>query len=422
MAEDRLRRQHADLRPDRLRQDPERVPVGDRRALAGRLREPRHPRKRGGAGAGLGFRGADRLHLPAQGPLLRHRAQPARTAEGNRRGDLGRVADRRHAAEGAPGDAADAARRPDHDPGVALSDHHLAGARDPHRGRGRDRRRDPRGRPIQARLPSRAHPRAALAPGHRAGKPRAAEDRALRDSAPARPDRDLPGRAAARVRDRRRRGPQAARPRDRRPRRRHDGARRGHRPAASGRAARCCPAASPDRIDPGPIEASLDPAANPRSIWPAIYPELLELVRAHTSTIIFVNNRRGAERLAKRLNELHNNGSEPELPATEQAGNSAARVVGRRRSATGPARRQLWSFRRWRVRRDRPRPPRLTCSRGAPRRRGAAQVGQAALPGRDLVARARHRHGRCRPGDPGRVAEVGRPRPAASRPRRPPAR
>jgi ATP-dependent Lhr-like helicase len=45
-------------------------------------------------------------------------------------------------------------------------------------------------------------------------------------------------------------------------------------------------------------------AATPRSIWPAIYPELLELVRAHRSTIIFVNNRRGAERLAVRLNDL----------------------------------------------------------------------------------------------------------------------
>ena len=44
--------------------------------------------------------------------------------------------------------------------------------------------------------------------------------------------------------------------------------------------------------------------ATRRSIWPAIYPELLELVRAHRSTIIFVNNRRGAERLALRLNEL----------------------------------------------------------------------------------------------------------------------
>ena len=44
--------------------------------------------------------------------------------------------------------------------------------------------------------------------------------------------------------------------------------------------------------------------ATRRSIWPAIYPELLELVQSHRSTIVFVNNRRGAERLAVRLNEL----------------------------------------------------------------------------------------------------------------------
>ncbi len=40
------------------------------------------------------------------------------------------------------------------------------------------------------------------------------------------------------------------------------------------------------------------------SIWPSIYPELLRLVREHRSTIVFVNNRRLAERLALRLNEL----------------------------------------------------------------------------------------------------------------------
>ena len=84
------------------------------------------------------------------------------------------------------------------------------------------------------------------------------------------------------------------------------------------------PDLSPDRIDPGPIESSLDPAANPRSIWPAIYPELLKLVREHTSTIIFVNNRRGAERLAKRLNELHNEQVGEELPATEHEGTPLA--------------------------------------------------------------------------------------------------
>src|SRR4249919_782152 len=41
-----------------------------------------------------------------------------------------------------------------------------------------------------------------------------------------------------------------------------------------------------------------------RSIWPSMYPALLELVRGHRSTIVFVNNRRLAERLALRLNEL----------------------------------------------------------------------------------------------------------------------
>lgn len=47
-------------------------------------------------------------------------------------------------------------------------------------------------------------------------------------------------------------------------------------------------------------------AAGPvrRSIWPSIHPRLLELVEAHNSTLIFVNARRLAERLATRLNEL----------------------------------------------------------------------------------------------------------------------
>ena len=40
------------------------------------------------------------------------------------------------------------------------------------------------------------------------------------------------------------------------------------------------------------------------SIWPSVYPEILRLVEQHRSTIVFVNNRRLAERLALRLNEL----------------------------------------------------------------------------------------------------------------------
>src|SRR6201994_4766643 len=68
-----------------------------------------------------------------------------------------------------------------------------------------------------------------------------------------------------------------------------------------------------------PVESMVEPEATPapdldplvggteatrRSIWPAIYPELLELIQAHRSTILFVNNRRGAERLPLRVNEL----------------------------------------------------------------------------------------------------------------------
>jgi ATP-dependent Lhr-like helicase len=54
-------------------------------------------------------------------------------------------------------------------------------------------------------------------------------------------------------------------------------------------------------------EAPGGPAASPEartSIWPAIYPRLLELIRAHTSTLVFVNSRRLAERMAARINEL----------------------------------------------------------------------------------------------------------------------
>ena len=68
-----------------------------------------------------------------------------------------------------------------------------------------------------------------------------------------------------------------------------------------------------------PVESMVEPELTPapdldplaggteatrRSIWPAIYPELLELIEHHRSTILFVNNRRAAERLAVRLNDL----------------------------------------------------------------------------------------------------------------------
>jgi ATP-dependent Lhr-like helicase len=55
-----------------------------------------------------------------------------------------------------------------------------------------------------------------------------------------------------------------------------------------------------------PLEPLISGEATRQSIWPAIYPEILKLVREHRSTIVFVNARRGAERLAIRLNELAN--------------------------------------------------------------------------------------------------------------------
>ena len=125
-----------------------------------------------------------------------------------------------------------------------------------------------------------------------------------------------------------------------------------------------------------------------RSIWPAIYPELLRQVREHNSTIIFVNNRRAAERVALRLNEL----------AAAQDGHDP----------TGEARQEI-----------------ARAHHGSLAREERTKVeellegGPAAVPGGDQLAGARDRHGRRRPGAADRVAEVGGARPAADRPRRP---
>ena len=60
-----------------------------------------------------------------------------------------------------------------------------------------------------------------------------------------------------------------------------------------------------DQIPPGPKDPAYTPHAAPRtSAWSSIHPRLLELVRTHRSTLIFVNSRRLAERLAAALNEL----------------------------------------------------------------------------------------------------------------------
>jgi ATP-dependent Lhr-like helicase len=65
-----------------------------------------------------------------------------------------------------------------------------------------------------------------------------------------------------------------------------------------------------DPLDPlagpgGPVAGGSGPGGPPRaSIWPAVHPRLLELIQAHHTTLVFVNNRRLAERLAARLNDL----------------------------------------------------------------------------------------------------------------------
>ncbi len=77
---------------------------------------------------------------------------------------------------------------------------------------------------------------------------------------------------------------------------------------------------------PGGLPVSAPEAASlaRRSIWPSMHPRLLELVQENQSTIVFVNARRLAERLATRLNELaldgENRGAEAAGTSVEQPG------------------------------------------------------------------------------------------------------
>ena len=58
---------------------------------------------------------------------------------------------------------------------------------------------------------------------------------------------------------------------------------------------------------PDPLESFLDGGEGPvrtRSIWPAVYPKILQLIESHESTIVFANSRRLAERICAELNTL----------------------------------------------------------------------------------------------------------------------
>jgi ATP-dependent Lhr-like helicase len=52
------------------------------------------------------------------------------------------------------------------------------------------------------------------------------------------------------------------------------------------------------------VEREGEQAGAPAGIWAAIHPRLVELVRAHRSTIVFANSRRLCERLAQGINDL----------------------------------------------------------------------------------------------------------------------
>ncbi len=62
---------------------------------------------------------------------------------------------------------------------------------------------------------------------------------------------------------------------------------------------------APDMDQPPPTTvAGPDGAGSSGGMWPLIYPRLLELILAHTTTIVFVNSRRLAERVSQQLTEL----------------------------------------------------------------------------------------------------------------------
>jgi ATP-dependent Lhr-like helicase len=82
-------------------------------------------------------------------------------------------------------------------------------------------------------------------------------------------------------------------------------------------------------------------AASPEartSIWPSIYPRLLDLIHAHQSTLVFVNSRRLAERLAARLNELEAERlglADPGSTGTAFSGSAVAAQAGGARPVPG---------------------------------------------------------------------------------------
>ena len=143
-------------------------------------------------------------------------------------------------------------------------------------------------------------------------------------------------------------------------------------------------------IWPGPDEGRF--LGPPGTIWPAIEERIVGLIDGHRSTIIFTNNRRTVEKLTGRLNEAVAAARRP----IETEPDSEAQA----RPAWFRAHHGSLSLEERRATEE------------------ALKSGAAEGRGVDGLARARHRHGRGRPGLPGGVAGQRRPRLAAGGPGR----
>ncbi len=76
------------------------------------------------------------------------------------------------------------------------------------------------------------------------------------------------------------------------------------------------------------------------SIWPDVEAQLVDLVETHNSTIVFANSRRLAERLTARLNEIHAERTDTDVPAEANpkvAGGAPAHLLGSGQTYGAPA-------------------------------------------------------------------------------------
>ena len=150
--------------------------------------------------------------------------------------------------------------------------------------------------------------------------------------------------------------------------------------------------------------------AGDASIWPHVEERIVDLIAAHRSTIVFANSRRLAERLCRPAQRDRRASAPTGAPRRACSARPGADHGAVRRSPAAP-------------RRCSPAP---TTARSRKEQRALIEedLKSGRLPAVVATSQpgARHRHGRGRPGDPGRVAAVGGQRAAAGRPRRPPGR